>query len=218
MHVGTDLQSFIFKAPSYGRIGGAGQSITTPLTRISTENRLRIAVNELSLTGLSNIKRGLVILQSDNNYINYQTGLNHNYSSYGDADHAINLCPDFDISNILLKNFDTVVGTQSISTNFIIGNSIVPYNLTVFGNSILNGNVGIGTTSQLFSLDVSGSTRIVGPLVSTNYDTLRFSTNYGQQFKNNLNKATIDSYYQDCAISYDGQFQYGLLYNKRSIA
>jgi hypothetical protein len=29
-----------------------------------------------------------------------------------------------------------------------------------------------------------------------------------------LNQAATDNYYQDAAISYDGQFQYGLLYNK----
>jgi hypothetical protein len=69
----------------------------------------------------------------------------------------------------------------------------------------------------LVTLDVSGSSRFVGPLVSTNYDTLRFSTNYGQSIQNNLNQAPTGDYYQDAAISYDGQFQYGLLYDRTGV-
>jgi hypothetical protein len=67
-------------------------------------------------------------------------------------------------------------------------------------------------------LDVSGSSRFVGPLISTNYDTLRFSSNYGNSLINNSNQATPGDYYQDSAISYDGQFQYGLLYDKTGVS
>jgi hypothetical protein len=35
--------------------------------------------------------------------------------------------------------------------------------------------------------------------------------------KNNLNQAPTGDYYQDCATSYDGQFQYGLLYDKTGV-
>ena len=228
MHVGNDLQSFVFKAPSWG-----STNRTDPETQpylISPENRVRVAVNELTMRDISNvIRRGLLILQPDISFQTYQYNQNHYYGinnfnpnidNYGDADYSVSLCPDFDISNILLKSFDTVVGTQSIATNLNIGSNINTSVLTVFGNSvvngntILNGNVGIGTTNPLLPLDVSGSARFVGPLVSTNYDTLRFSTNYGQSLKNNLNQATTNNYYQDCTISYDGQYQYGLLYNK----
>jgi hypothetical protein len=222
IHVGQDLQSFILKAPSYGRVGGASAGLLTPLSLISPENRLRIAVNQLTF-GASPPpgRRGLVILQSNTDFLNYQTSLGQNYlNASTDADYVMNLCPDFDISNILLKAVDTAVGTQTITTNLNIGNVLVPYNLTVFGNSVvngnllLNGNVGIGTVAPLLPLDVSGSSRFVGPLVSTNYDTLRFSSNYGRGLSNNQNQAPVDHYYQDAAISYDGQFQYGLLYDR----
>lgn len=225
MHVGQDLQSFVFKAPSYGRIGGANSDILAPLTLISPENRLRIAVNQLTFGASSPPgRRGLVILQSNSDFVNYQTGLGQNYPNAAiDSDYVMNLCPDFDISNILLKAVDTVVGTQSIATNLNIGNILVPYNLTVFGNSVvngnllLNGNVGIGTTNPLVTLDVSGLSRFVGPLVSTNYDTLRFSSNYGRGLSNIQNQAPAGDYYQDAAISYDGQFQYGLLYDRTGV-
>ena len=219
MHVGQDLQSFVFKAPSYGKIGGATTNTLTPLNLISPENRLRIAVNQLSFGASPQPgRRGLVILQSDSDFLNYQTGLGQNYLNAPiDSDYVMNLCPDFDISNILLKVVDTVVGTQSIATNLNIGNALIPYNLAVFGNSILNGNVGIGTVEPLLPLDVSGSARFMGPLISTNYDTLRFSANYGNSLINNFNEASIDDYYQDCAISYDGQFQYGLLYDRTDV-
>ena len=225
MHVGQDLQSFVFKAPSYGRIGGADADLIAPLTLISPENRLRVAVNQLTFGASSPPgRRGLVILQSNSDFLNYQTGLGQNYPNATiDSDYVMNLCPDFDISNILLKAVDTVVGTQSIATNLNIGNILVPYNLTVFGNSVvngnllLNGNVGIGTANPLVILDVSGLSRFVGPLVSTNYDTLRFSSNYGRGLSNIQNQAPAGDYYQDAAISYDGQFQYGLLYDRTGV-
>jgi hypothetical protein len=192
---------------------------------LSPENRVRVAVNELTLRDISNvIRRGLLILQPDLSYQRYQNDQGHYYgpydpnvNSYQDADYAVNLCPDFDISNILLKDFDTVVGTQTISTNVNIGNVLVPKNINVFGNIISNGNIGVRTVEPLVSLDVSGSARFVGPLISTNYDTLRFYTNYGNSLINNLNQAPSGDYYQDAAISYDGQFQYGLLYDKLGV-
>ena len=225
MVLGQDLQSFVFKAPSYGSITGQD---TGELYQISPPNKLRLAINEMTFGNVLSpsriVNRGLVILQPDTAYYTYQGGRNNQYfGPYTDADYAINICPDFDISNILLKEFDTVLGTQSISTNLNIGNTLVPYGLTVFGNSIvngnmiLNGNIGLGTTEPLVTLDVSGSSRFVGPLVSTNYDTLRFSTNYGQSIQNNLNQAPTGHYYQDAAISYDGQFQYGLLYDRTGV-
>jgi hypothetical protein len=220
MHVGMDLQSFVFKAPSWGSTDTSDPETQPEL--LSPENRVRVAVNELTLRDISNvIRRGLLILQPDLSYQTYQNNQGHYYGAYAanvdgyeDADYAVNLCSDFDISNILLKDFDTVVGTQTISTNLNIGRTLVPKNLTVFGNIISNGNIGVGTIEPLVSLDVSGSARFVGPLISTNYDTLRFSRNYGNSLINNLNQATTEDYYQDAAISYDGQFQYGLLYNR----
>jgi len=220
MHVGQDLQSFVFKAPSWGIINKLNP--LSNLYSISPPNKVRLAINEMTFGNVLSpskiVNRGLVILQPDTAYQAYQSGRNNSYfTPYSDADYAINICPDFDISNILLKEFDTVVGTQTISTNMIIGNTLVPKNLNVFGNIISNRNIGVGTDDPLVSLDVSGSARFIGPFISTNYDTLRFSTNYGQSLKNNLNQATSGNYYQDCATSYDGQFQYGLLYHKTGV-
>ena len=222
MHVGYDLQSFVFKAPSYGAIDQVSE--LNPYL-ISPENRVRVAINEMTLKDVSNnIRRGLLILQPDLSFQRYQNDQGHYYGTYnpnvdnyGDADYSVNLCSDFDISNILLKEFDTVVGMQTIATHVNIGSVVVPKNINVFGNIISNGNIGVGTPNPLVPLDVSGSSRFIGPLVSTNYDTLRFSTNYGQSLTDNFNQAPTGDYYQDAAISYDGQFQYGLLYDRTGV-
>jgi len=226
--VGFDLQSMIFKAPSMGTpdVGNIYQSPQ----QISPNNNIRLAVNELTFNTNPNIiNRGLIILQPDLSFQLYQESKGHKYGTYGDADYTINICPDFDISNIMLKNFDSVIGTQTIGSNVnILGNLIlngnlssstgtVPLsgNLLMTGNTLLLGNVGIGTSSPLVLLDVSGSSRFTGPLISTNYDTLRFSNNYGYEWKNN-NNVSNDSYYQDVASSYDGKYQYALVYDKYS--
>ena len=250
VHVGIDMQSFIFKAPSYG-------SYTDPINKtgplrntygniqlISPENRVRLGVNELTLKDISNnVKRGLVVLQSNEDYKKYQADRGHNYFDdatwTNDADYVVNLCPDFDISNILLKNFDTTLGSQTIGSNLVIGTVAAPASLFVYGNTttygnlitlgnvivatmtfpngnlyIPKGNVGIGTMYPQYPLDISGTARVFGDLISTNYDTVRFPSNYGSQWKNTVNTASSESYYQDVAMSYDGQYQYGLLYNK----
>jgi hypothetical protein len=217
IHVGDDLQSYVLKAPSFG-----STSISAPITQISKENRLRIGVNELNLWDISNnVRRGLVILQPDTDFKNYQTSKHHQYGQYTDADYAINVCPDFDISNIMLKNFDSISGTQTIGTNVSVlgnvttnGNLFVTNNMSVSGTVLFLGNVGIGSSEPLFGLDVSGSSRFVGSLVSTNYDTLRFSNNYGYGWQDKSNTVIDSSYYQDVASSYDGTYQYALVYNK----
>ena len=217
IHVGDDLQSYVFKAPSFG-----STSISAPITQISKENRLRIGVNELNLWDISNnVRRGLVILQPDTDFKNYQTSKGHQYGPYTDADYAINVCPDFDISNIMLKNVDSIAGTQTIGTNVSVlgnvttnGNLFVTNSMSVSGTGLFFGNVGIGTSAPLSGLDVSGSSRFVGPLISTNYDTLRFSNNYGYGWQDKSNTVIDSSYYQDVASSYDGKYQYALVYNK----
>ena len=216
IHVGDDLQSYIFKAPSFGSTGNIG-----PIYQISKENRLRIGVNELNLWDISkNVTRGLVIIQPDTDFRNYQTSKGHSYGSSNDADYAINICPDFDISNIMLKNFDSVAGTQTIGSNLSVlgnitnGNLFVTNAMNVSGTGIFLGNVGIGSSVPLLGLDVSGSSRFVGSLVSTNYDTLRFLNNYGYGWKDYSNTAVDSSYYQDIASSYDGAYEYSLMYNK----
>ena len=249
VHVGKDMQSFIFKTPSYGAYTDPVQK-TGPLSNtyaniqlISPENRVRLGVNELTLSGLSSVKRGLVILQSNADFKNYQAARGHQYS-YGDddADYAINLCPDFDISNILLKNFDSVVGSQTIGSNLVIGTVSTPASLSVYGNTITygnlisygnaifttmtfpngnlyipSGNMGIGTISPQYPLDISGTARVLGPLISTNYDGSRFPANYGNVWSDTGNTASAGSYFQDVAMSYDGKYQYGLLYNKTGV-
>lgn len=229
IHIGYDLQSMVFKTPNQGTLD-VGNTYQSPY-QISGNNYLRLAVNELTLKDISNIvpNRGLIILQPDLSFQLYQESKGHKYGTYGDADYAINICPDFDISNIMLKNFDSVIGTQTIGSNVnILGDLILNGNvssstgtlplfgnLLMTGNTLLLGNVGIGTSSPLVLLDVSGSSRFTGPLISTNYDTLRFSNNYGYEWKNN-NNVSNDSYYQDVASSYDGKYQYALVYDKYS--
>ena len=228
IRVGFDLQSMVFKTPNQGT-PDVGNIYESPY-QISPDNRLRLAVNELTFNTNPNIiNRGLIILQPDLSFELYQQSKGHKYGAYGDADYAINICPDFDISNIMLKNFDSVIGTQTIGSNVnILGDLIlngnlssstgtVPLsgNLLMTGNTLLLGNVGIGTSSPLVVLDVSGSSRFTGTLISTNYDTLRFSDNYGYKWKDN-NNVSNDSYYQDVASSYDGKYQYALVYDKYS--
>ena len=167
MRVGTDLQSFIFKAPSYGAYNGTTPAPNTKnsLSLISPENRVRLGVNELKLAKneyvpvYGNVRTGLLVLQTNSDFINYQYGLNHNYSSSTDADYAINISNAFDISNIMLKQFDTVSGSQSIGSAVVIGNSKVPYDLSVYGNVMLYRNTSINGNTILYgNLEIVGNT------------------------------------------------------------
>jgi hypothetical protein len=67
------------------------------------------------------------------------------------------------------------------------------------------------------NVDVQGSSRFVGSLVNTNYDTFLFSSQYGNTWVDNLNTVPDSSYYQDSAMSYDGKYQYALVYNKYGV-
>ena len=238
MHVGQDLQSFVFKTPSFGRVGGPSSDISSSIVQLSPENRIRFSVNELNLRDISNnIRRGLVMIQPDADFQNYQTSKGHFYngsSPYGDADYAINICPDFDISNILLKQFDTIPGVQTIGTRLNIGNTFSVYGNTnlygnsfvygniVIGNSILgnaiftniSGNVGIGRMDAGVLLDVSGSSRFIGSLVNTNYDISTFNSTYGSSWSERNINVDLSSSIQDIAMSYDGQYQYAVMYDK----
>ena len=82
-HVGKDMQSFIFKAPSYGAytdpVNKTGPLVNTyaNIELISPENRVRLGVNELTLSGLSSVTRGLVVLQSNADFKQYQAARGH---------------------------------------------------------------------------------------------------------------------------------------------
>jgi hypothetical protein len=97
MHVGNDLQSFVFKAPSYGTI--LQDPANNPYL-ISPENRVRVAINEMTLKDVSNnVRRGLLILQPDLSFQRYQNDQGHYYGTYdpnvdnyNDADYSVNLC------------------------------------------------------------------------------------------------------------------------------
>ena len=179
IHVGNDLQSFILKAPSYGAfdVGNVpSPDSDKPLQLISPENRLKIGVNELTLTDKPHIRNGLVILQTYEDYTAYQSSRGHSYldgdPNYDkDADYVINVCDVFDISNIMLKNVDTIAGTQSIATSLIIGNTVSPTGLTVFGNSVLNGN-----------LTIHGNSNITGNMVMANLTVSNTLTSNNQTF------------------------------------
>jgi hypothetical protein len=249
IHVGTDMQSFVFKAPSYGAFDSSKNPLfgtSNPLQIISPENRLRIGVNELTLRDVSNnVKRGLCILQSDADFKAYQRQLGHSYAkTTTDADYVINLCPDFDISNILLKVFDTNINTQTIVSNLSIGNVSIPSIFSTYGNvilygnvfgigntilsnvnitqtltnsgtTIINGNLGILTDTPQYPLDVRGNSRFIGELISTNYDNVNFPTNYGTLWSDYDNTtAPTSSYYQDVTMSFEGKYQYAVIYNK----
>ena len=244
MRVGQDLQSFVFKTPSFGRVGGPTQDASTNIVQLSPENRVRFSINELNLRDISNnIRRGLVMIQPDLDFQAYQTSKGHFYngsSPYGDADYSINICPDFDISNILLKNFDTISGVQTIGTQLAIrntfsvygntnlyGNAFVYGNTSVYGNIVvgnsilgnaiftnISGNVGIGRNNPTLLLDVSGSSRFIGSLVNTNYDLSTFNSTYGSSWSERNIAIDLSSSIQDIAMSYDGQYQYALMYDK----
>ena len=233
MQIGGDLQSFIFKTPSFGLEGGpigvGGNSLLSNLTNLSPENRLRVAVNEITFTTNPNIiNNGLLVVKRDIDFQNYQQSKGHFYGNdpYNDADTCISICPDFDISNILIKVVDSVLGVQTIGTQLNIGSSDSPSNLTVYGTSTINnsaisqtifsspGLVGIGTSSPLVLLDVNGTSRFSGSLSSAGYDTLRFNDNYSAYWTIDSNDVGNNSYFQDIALSYDSQYQYALVYNK----
>jgi hypothetical protein len=173
IHVGNDLQSFVLKAPSYGAfdVGNVpAPNSNKPLQLISPENRLRIGVNELTLSDKPAIRNGLVILQSNADYAAYQSARGHSYIS-GDADYVMNVCDAFDLSNIMLKSKDTIAGTQSIVTNMTVGNTASPKSFTVFGNTVLNGN-----------LIINGNSNITGNMIIPNLTVSNILTSNNQTF------------------------------------
>ena len=175
IHVGTDLQSFIFKAPSYGAYNGVtpDPNSKSPLRLISPENRVRFGVNQLKLAKneyvpvAGNVRTGLLVLQTNSDFIEYQTGLGQNYTASTDADYAINISNAFDISNIMLKMFDTSAGVQSIGSSVIIGNSNVPYELTVHGNTNVYGSTILYGNLQIYGNTVLPNISITNTLVSS---------------------------------------------------
>lgn len=89
--------------------------------------------------------------------------------------------------------------TTIILGNSSIGNTIVRNNLSIIGNTTLYGNV-----SSINSIS------------ALNYDINNFPNNYGKNWQDTNNTAPVSSYYNDLALSYDGKYQFGLLYNKYS--
>jgi len=176
MHVGKDMQSFVFKAPSYG-------AYTDPITKtqplfdtnkniqlISPENRVRLGINQLTLSGTNvngtTIKNGLIILKSDADFKTYQAQLGQGYDDFSssDADYAISILPDFDISNILLKDFD--ISNQTIRSNLIVGSETNRVSVFTYGNTITYGNTrlyrDLYTSGNIFIANTTDSAASTG--------------------------------------------------------
>jgi hypothetical protein len=174
MHVGKDMQSFIFKAPSYGSFSDdinkdAQYNTFKNIELLSQENRLGLGVNELSLTG-KNIRTGLVVLQGYTDFRSYQSRYGHSYlSGTDDIDHAINLLADFDVSNILLKDF--IIDKQNIISEVIVGNTTSSNSIFTYGNVITYGNTILyGNTTTYKDIVTSGNIFIKSSISSTTAD------------------------------------------------
>ena len=148
IHVSNDLQSFVFKAPNINNVGNP----------ISGNTILRLGVNSLTLPPNTNIINGLVVIQSDETYKSTQIANGTDFGVYeGDANYSI-VSANFDISNIMIKDIDSIPGSQSISTNLIIygniltnGNAVFNSDSSFIGNLFANKNMIINGSSTFIS-------------------------------------------------------------------
>jgi len=164
MHIGNDLQSFVFKAPNINQSGNP----------ISGNNIVRLGVNSLTLQN-PNIINGLVVLQKDQTYHNTQEATHTSFGGYDNNDNEANyaiVSVNFDISNIMLKQIDSITGSQIVETNLIIGNLTTNNNLSIYGNlttladTSFNGNLRVGRNLSIngysnFVSDVSMNGNLV---------------------------------------------------------
>ena len=116
--VSTDVQGFIFKAPTYSSLQQYNSDLQLGLP---LQNIVRFDTNKLKTAPNTN---GLVIISP----------------IVGDPDQSDYTITgtSLDISNILTKNKDTIPNMQVIPTNITINNS-----LTVTNNTTVNGNINI---------------------------------------------------------------------------
>ena len=144
IHVGYDLQSFVFKAPNINSTGNP----------ISGNNIVRLGVNSLTMQN-PNIINGLVVLQKDQTYHNNQQTNGTSFGVYNsnESNYAI-VSYNLDVSNIMLKQIDYITGSQVLDTNIIIGNSLYNKNLDIYGNVWTYNNLFINGFSNFVS-DVS---------------------------------------------------------------
>ena len=161
IHIGHDLQSFVFKAPNINKFGN----------QISGNNIVRLGVNSLTLQN-PNIVNGLVVLQKDQTYHNNQEANGTSFGGYrpNESDYAI-VSANLDISNIMLKQIDSITGSQVLETNLIIGNTNINNKLSVYGNLDINGTSNFVSDSSFHSnLIVGNNLTIQGNIIGL-YDT-----------------------------------------------
>ena len=159
IHLGNDLQSYVFKATNIGINGKP----------ISGNTILRLGVNALTINNPITTNQ-IIALQRDSTYQNTQIVNGTNFGSYGDANYSI-VSYNLDISNIMLKQYDSIVGSQILQTNIIIGNSSVNNNLFVYGNVGVTGYSNfVSDVSLNGNLVVNRNTKIYGNIFGL-YDT-----------------------------------------------
>jgi len=150
IRLGNDLQSYIFKAPNIGLNG----------LPISGNTILRLGVNSLTLSNPITTN-GLITLQRDSTY---QATKLADGTSFGIADGATYSIVSYnmDVSNIMLKQYDSILGSQIVDTNLIIGNANINNHLLVYGNITvtkysnfiydvsLNGNLVVNRNTKIY--------------------------------------------------------------------
>jgi hypothetical protein len=136
--VSTDLNAYIFKAPTYNTINAYTSDLSNSL---QNQNIVRLDINKLVTTTTN----GLVVLSP---LINDKDSARYTVTA-----------TNIDISNIFIKSADISFNIQTVATNVIMGNT-----LTVTGNFIsnkysINNNILINTVNPISnaSLTISGN-------------------------------------------------------------
>lgn len=136
--VSTDLNAYIFKAPTYNTINAYTSDLSNSLQK---QNILRVDINKLVTTSTN----GLIVLSP---LINDKDGARYTMTS-----------TNIDISNIFIKSVDISFNIQTVATNVIMGNSLTVTGNFISNNYSINNNVLINTVNPISnaSLSLSGN-------------------------------------------------------------